>query len=54
MKGVYKDEMGHFLQAINPHSSDQRFLVPVEMIEALAEILINDLEREEMLNQWGA
>ena len=54
MKAVYKDEMGHFLQAINPHSSDQRFLVPVEMIEALAEILISDLERDEMLEQWGA
>ena len=54
MKGVYKDEMGHFLQAINPHSNDQRFGVPVEMIEALAEILINDLERDEMLEQWGA
>ena len=54
MKGIYKDEMGHFLQAINPHSNDQRFLVPVEMIEALAEILISDLEREEMLEQWGA
>ena len=54
MKGIYKDEMGHFLQAINPHSSDQRFLVPVEMIEALAEILIDDMEREEMLSQWGA
>ena len=54
MKGVYKDEMGHFLQAINPHSSDQRFGVPVEMIMALAEILINDLERDEMLEQWGA
>ena len=54
MKAVYKDEMGHFLQAINPHSSDQCFLVPVEMIEALAEILISDLERDEMLEQWGA
>jgi len=54
MKEVYKGEMGHFLQAINPHSSDQRFLVPKEVILLLAEILINDLEREEMLNQWGA
>lgn len=54
MKEVYKGEMGHFLQAINPHSSDQRFLVPKEVILSLAEILINDLEREEMLNQWGA
>ena len=53
MKEVYKGEMGHFLQAINPHSSDQRLKVPVEIIESLAEILINELEREEMLHQWG-
>ena len=53
MREVYKGEMGHFLQSINPQSSDQRFLVPKEVILSLAEILIDDLEREEMLNQWG-
>jgi len=52
MKQVYKNEMHHFLASINPHSSDQRFFVPSEMIEALAEILISDLEREEISNQW--
>ncbi len=53
MREVYKGEMGHFLQSINPQSCDQRFLVPKEVILSLAEILIDDLEREEMLNQWG-
>ena len=53
MKGVYKDEMHHFLMGINPHSQDCRFLVPREVIEALAEILIDDLEREEISRQWS-
>ena len=53
MKGVYKDEMHHFLMGINPHSQDCRFQVPREVIEALAEILIDDLEREEISRQWS-
>ena len=52
MKAVYKGEMGHFLPAINPHSDDCRLAVPTAMIEALAEILIDDLEREEIRQQW--
>lgn len=47
MKEVYKGEMPHFLSAINPHSDDQRFLVPQEVVIRLAECLIDDLEREE-------
>jgi (p)ppGpp synthase/HD superfamily hydrolase len=47
MKEVYKQEMPHFLHSINPHSSDQRFLVPQEAVLRLAECLIDDLEREE-------
>ena len=52
MKEVYKGEMHHFLSSINPHSEDQRQHVPSEMIEDLAVILINDLEREEISLQW--
>ena len=52
MKKVYKNEMHHFLASINPHSTDMRFFVPGEMIEALAEILISDLEREEISREW--
>ena len=53
MKDVYKDEMHHFLMSINPHSDDMRLKVPTEVIEALAEILIEEYEREECLRQWG-
>ena len=47
MKQVYKDEMPHFLQAINPGGSDPRLQVPREVVHRLAECLIDDLEREE-------
>ena len=47
MKEVYKHEMPHFLPCINPRSTDQRFLVPQEVVLKLAECLIDDLEREE-------
>lgn len=53
MREVYKGEMGHFLQAITSHSDDPRLAVPTEVIEALAEILINEYERDEILRQWG-
>ena len=53
MKEVYKNEMHHFLSGINPHSQDPRFQVPRKVIEALAEILIDDLEREEISRQWS-
>lgn len=47
MKEVYKSEVPHFLQAINPHSDDERFMVPQETVLKLAECLIDDLEQEE-------
>ena len=47
MKEVYKGEVPHFLASINPHSDDQRLLVPQEVVLKLAECLIDDLEREE-------
>ena len=53
MKEVYKGEMHHFLSGINSHSQDRRFLVPKDIIEVLAEILIDDLEREEISRQWS-
>lgn len=53
MKEVYKGEMDHFLRAINPHHSDIRFKVPIEVIEVLVEVLIDDYEREEFKHQWG-
>ena len=47
MREVYKGEMPHFLQCINPHSDDSRFKLPQETVLRLAECLIDDLEREE-------
>ena len=47
MKEVYKGEVPHFLASINPHSDDQRLLVPQEVVFKMAECLIDDLEREE-------
>jgi hypothetical protein len=47
MREVYKQEMPHFLAAINPHSKDPRMLVPQEVVLKIAECLIDDLEREE-------
>ena len=53
MREVYKGEMAHFLPSINPHSKDPRLGVPIEMIEAQAEILIEEVDRDEMRRQWG-
>jgi hypothetical protein len=53
MKEVYKNEMYHFLESIRPnddeHLADSRFSVPTEIVERLAEVLIDDMEREEWL-----
>lgn len=46
MKEIYKQEVPHFLECINPHSVDPRFLVPAETVERLAECLIDEMERE--------
>ena len=51
MKLVYKEEVPHFLEAIDPHSDDPRLKVPKEMVVRLAECLIDDLEKEEQ-NSW--
>ncbi len=53
MKNVYKDEMAHFLSSIDPHSEDIRLQVPEEVVIALAEILIEEQDRDEALRQWG-
>lgn len=54
MKEVYKGEMPHFLPAINPHSDDPRFAVPMDVIIALAEILIEEVDKDEIKRQWGS
>ena len=52
MREVYKHEMAHFLPSINPHSDDPRMQVPLEVVTALAEILIDEVDRDEMRRQW--
>ena len=53
MREVYKQEMAHFLPSINPHSDDPRMQLPFEVITALAEILIDEVDRDEIRRQWG-
>jgi hypothetical protein len=53
MREVYKHEMGGFLPALNPHSNDPRFQIPFEVIVALSEILIDEVDRDEVRKQWG-
>ena len=53
MREVYKHEMAHFLPSINPHSDDPRMSVPFEVVTALAEILIDEVDRDEIRRQWG-
>ena len=49
MREVYKQEVPHFLECINPHrTDDSRFLVPREVVRRMAECLVDDLEREEI------
>lgn len=39
MRQIYQDELPHFLEAINPHSSDPRRALPQEMIDRIYEVL---------------
>jgi len=51
MKEVYKKEVPHFLQAINPHSDDLRFSIPIEVVIQLSEQLIDEMMREEWVRE---
>lgn len=39
MRGVYLQEMPHFLKSIDPQNDDPRFSVPTEVVDILAKIL---------------
>ena len=39
MKEVYKNELPHFLEAINPHSDDPRLILPQIMIDEIYSLL---------------
>ena len=53
MREVYKSEMGKFLPAIICDTDDQRRQIPFEAITALAEILIDEVDRDEIRKQWN-
>ncbi|MBR4730235.1 MAG: hypothetical protein IK075_08270 [Prevotella sp.] len=52
MREVYKQEMDHFLPSIESHSDDPRRQIPFEAVTALAEILIDEVDRDEIRRQW--
>lgn len=53
MREVYKGEMAHFLTSINARSDDLRKQIPFEAVMSLAEILIEEVDRDEIRRQWG-
>lgn len=53
MREIYKGEMPHFLPAINSHSDDPRLQIPFEVVTALAEVLIDEVDRDEIRKQWA-
>lgn len=53
MREVYKNEMPHFLPSLSSDSNDPRLQVPFEVVTALAEILIDEVDRDEIRRQWG-
>jgi hypothetical protein len=54
MREVYKGEMPHFLSSLKTDSSDRRLQIPFEAVAALAEVLIDEVDRDEIRKQWGA
>ena len=53
MREVYKSEMPHFLPALKPEDDDPRKQLPFEVIMAMAEVLIDEVDRDEVRRQWG-
>ena len=45
--------MTGLLPALKPHNDDPRFQIPFEVITALSEILIDEVDRDEVRKQWG-
>ena len=53
MREVYKREMPHFLPSLSSDSDDPRLQIPFEVVTVLAEILIDEVDRDEIRRQWG-
>ena len=53
MREVYKREMPDFLPSLSSDSDDPRLQIPFEVVTVLAEILIDEVDRDEIRRQWG-
>lgn len=53
MKEIYKSEMPHFLPALKAEDDDPRKQLPYEVVLAMAEVLIDEVDRDEVRRQWG-
>jgi (p)ppGpp synthase/HD superfamily hydrolase len=53
MKETYKSEMRHFLPALKAEDDDPRKQLPYEVVLAMAEVLIDEVDRDEVRRQWG-
>ena len=53
MKETYKSEMQHFLSALKAEDDDPRKQLPYEVVLAMAEVLIDEVDRDEVRRQWG-
>lgn len=51
MREVYKNEMPHFLPSLRSDSDDPRLQIPFEVVTVLAEILIDEVDRDEIRRQ---
>ena len=52
MREVYKEEMPHFLPSLSSNSEDPRLQCPFDVVIALAEVLIDEVDRDAIRKQW--
>ena len=52
MREVYKEEMPHFLPSLTSNSEDPRLQIPFDVVIALAEVLIDEVDRDAIRKQW--
>ena len=45
--------MQHFLPALKAEDDDARKQLPYEVVLAMAEVLIDEVDRDEVRRQWG-
>ena len=52
MREIYKEEMPHFLPSLTTNSDDCRLQIPFEAVTALAEVLIDEVDRDAIRKEW--